>query len=171
MSKRKFGNSEEKKPEEYYSIGEFNFDSTKTIIKNNTKSKKQDVQLSEGSTDNVNMSSLQQEDSNNDVNTSPLQQEGLNDIVFTSPIPAEKSLEDFLSNGSAPSEYILSDNETFNQQEFASRGSSKSSVMLLSSSQMQLSQESFHVQELFQVKSAEIPKKIRNVAVEGRRTI
>lgn len=31
---------------------------------------------------------------------------------------------------------------------------------------MQSSQESFHAQELSQVKSAEIPKKIRNVAVE-----
>ncbi|PKY52798.1 hypothetical protein RhiirA4_470652, partial [Rhizophagus irregularis] len=107
----------------------------------------------------------QQEDSNNNVNTSPLQQEGSNE-VSTSPIPAEESLEDFLSNGSAPSEYILSDNETCNQQEFASRGSSKSSVTLLSPNQMQSSQESFHVQELFQVKPAEIPKKIRNVAVE-----
>ncbi|CAB4415969.1 unnamed protein product [Rhizophagus irregularis] len=143
------------------------------------KSKKQDVQLSEGSNNNVNISPSQQEDlnnnvnispsqqedSNNNVNTSPLQQEGSNE-VSTSPIPAEESLEDFLSNGSAPSEYILSDNETCNQQEFASRGSSKSSVTLLSPNQMQSSQESFHVQELFQVKPAEIPKKIRNVAVE-----
>jgi hypothetical protein len=40
------------------------------------KSKKQDVQLSEGSNNNVNMSPSQQEDSNNNVNTSPLQQEG-----------------------------------------------------------------------------------------------
>ncbi|RGB29298.1 hypothetical protein C1646_766781 [Rhizophagus diaphanus] len=116
----------------------------KPSSKTTRKSKKQDVQLSEGSNNN--------EDSNN--------------IVSTSPIPAEESLEDFLSNGSAPSEYILSDNETCNQQEFASRGSSKSSVTLLTPSQMQSSQESFHVQELFQVKSAEIPKKIRNVAVE-----
>ena len=137
----------------------------KPSSKTTRKLKKQDVQLSEGSNNNVNISPSQQEDSNNNVNTSPLQQEGSNE-VSTSPIPAEESLEDFLSNGSAPSEYILSDNETCNQQEFASRGSSKSSVTLLSPNQMQSSQESFHVQELFQVKSAEIPKKIRNVAVE-----
>lgn len=130
----------------------------KPSSKTTRKSKKQDVQLSEGSNDNVNMSPSQQEASNDNVNTSPSQQEG-----STSPITAE---EDFLSNESAPSEYILSDNETCNQQEFASIRSSKSSVTLLSPSQMPSSQESFHVQELFQVKSAEIPKKIRNVSVE-----
>ncbi|RGB22428.1 hypothetical protein C1646_748518 [Rhizophagus diaphanus] len=41
----------------------------KPSSKTTRKSKKQDVQLSEGSTDNINMSPLQQEDSNNDVNT------------------------------------------------------------------------------------------------------
>ncbi|RGB35473.1 hypothetical protein C1646_759315 [Rhizophagus diaphanus] len=140
--------------------------SQKPLSRTTQKSKKQDIQLSEGLNNNVNISLSQQKDSNNNANISSLQQEGLNNIVSTSPFPAKESLEDFLSNGSAPSEYILSDNETCNQQEFASRGSSKSFVTLLTPSQMQSSQESFYVQELFQVKSAEISKKIRNVAVE-----
>jgi hypothetical protein len=138
----------------------------KPSSKTTRKSKKQDVQPSEGSNDNVNMSPSQQEGLNDNVNTSPSQQEGSNDVISANPIPAE---EDFLSNESesqcAPSEYILSDNETWNQQKFTSIGSSKSSVTLLSPSQMQSSQ-SFQVQELFQVKPAEIPKKIKNVAVE-----
>jgi hypothetical protein len=85
---------------------------------------------------------------------SSFQQECSNDIVSTSQIPAVKELlEDFLSNDSeSPDEYVLSDN-------------SNSSIKVLTTRQMQSSQKSSRVQELFQKKSEEIRQKIGDNAV------
>ncbi|GES99195.1 hypothetical protein GLOIN_2v1792160 [Rhizophagus clarus] len=97
------------------------------------------------------------------------QWEGSNNIETVSPAPAQESSEDSLSNDSEgqweSSEYVSSDDETSNHQIFSATGTSNSSVMLIPPSQMQSSQKSSCVQELFQKKSKKI-QKIVDIAVE-----
>ena len=114
--------------------------------KTTQKSKRQEIQQEDDET----MSSFRQEDN---VTMSSFQQECSNDIVSTSQVPVKESLEDSLSNDSeSPDEYVLSDN-------------SNSSIKVLTTRQMQSSQKSSRIQELFQKKSEEIRQKIGDNAV------